>query len=225
MDYRLDKEAVEYPFDDRNVSIRNAGATTMISTVVPGLDLKAPLNVTATADGLTWTASPQTALKPVAYRVLRDGKIIATTDNTLYNIAATATDTSRYAVKAVYLVGRDSLLSPASSYVGFQTMDAQQAYARKTLNFTQGAFTIPHVCDEKHDSYTIEYWLKASKVADWTESIGHDWRGGFLWQVNNGGSMTAGWSTSRNNQMVTDPGLIKAGVWTHLALVINGDPP
>lgn len=222
MDYRLDKEAVEYPFGDKDVSIRNAGATTMISTVVPGLDLKAPLNVTATADGLTWTASPQTALKPMAYRVLRDGKTFATTRDTYYNIGATATDTSRYAVKAVYLVGRDSLLSPASSYVGFQTMDAQQAYARKTLNFTQGAFTIPHVCDEKHDSYTIEYWLKASKVADWTESIGHDWRGGFLWQVNNGGSMTAGWSTSRNNQMVTDPGLIKAGVWTHLALVING---
>ena len=34
--------------------------------------------------------------------------------------------------------------------------------------------------------------------------------------------MTAGWSTSSANQMVTAPGLIKAGVWTHLALVING---
>lgn len=101
-------------------------------------------------------------------------------------------------------------------------MDAQKAYARKTLNFTQGAFTIPHVCDRKYDTYTIEYWLKASKVADWTESIGHDWNGHFLWQVNKGGSMTAGWSTSSANQMVTAPGLIKAGVWTHLALVING---
>lgn len=82
MDYRLDKEAVEYPFDDRNVSIRNAGATTMISTVVPGHDLKAPLNVTATDNGIAWSASPQTALKPVAYRVLRNGKTFATTRDT-----------------------------------------------------------------------------------------------------------------------------------------------
>lgn len=222
MDYHLDKEAVEYPFSGKNVSIRNAGATTMISTVVPGLDLKAPLNVTATDNGIAWSASPQTALKPVAYRVLRNGKTFATTRDTYYNIGATATDSALYAVRAVYLVGGDSLLSPASSYVGFQTMDAQKAYARKTLNFTQGAFTIPHVCDRKYDTYTIEYWLKASKVDDWTESIGHDWGGRFLWQVNKGGSMTAGWYTSSDNQMVTEPGLIKVGVWTHLALVING---
>lgn len=222
MDYHLDKEAVEYPFSGKNVSIRNAGETTMISTVVPGLDLKAPLNVVASATGLTWSPSPQTALKPVAYRVLRNGKPVATTCDTLFNIGGTATDSALYAVKAVYLVGGDSLVSPASKSVSFLTMNHEKAYARKTLNFTQGAFTIPHVCDVKRDTYTIEYWLKASKVDDWTESIGHDWGGCFLWQVNKGGSMTAGWYTSSANQMVTEPGLIKVGVWTHLALVING---
>lgn len=222
MDYHLDKEAVEYPFANKNVRISNGGATTMLSVVVPGLDLQAPVNVAASANGLTWSASPQTALKPVAYRVLRDGKVVATTSNTLYNIATSSTDSALYAVKAVYLIGSDSLLSPASKSVGFLTMNREKAYARKALNFTQGAFTIPNVCDEKRDTYTIEYWLKASKVANWTESIGHDWGGRFLWQVNSGGSMTAGWYYTSGNEMVTDDGLVKAGMWTHLALVING---
>ena len=222
MDYHLDKDAVEYPFAKKNVTISNAGATTVLSVVVPGIDLQAPVNVATAANSLTWSPSPLTALKPVAYRVLRDGKVVATTSKTAYKVSNSATGAALYAVKAVYRIGSDSLLSPVSKSVTFQTMDREKAYARKALNFTQGAFTIPNVCAEKHDSYTIEYWLKASKVDNWTESIGHDWGGRFLWQVNKGGAMTAGWYYSSGNEMVTAPGLVKTGVWTHLALVING---
>lgn len=220
IDYEFNPEGVETPFADTDVEIKNKGKQTVISTMVSGEALNAPLNARIEGGVLQWMAPQATAYTPAKYYVYKNG-------NQQYETTATSqalgsTDGS-WTVKAAYVLGGKEYLSNASNTAtAMSAMTTEQAFDNNVITLNNGSFYIPNVASGSHQQFTIEYWFKPSNLHNWGDFLFNgNWNAGsFTVLTSSSGDIQAGWNY---NDCVTASGVLKNNRWNHVAIVINGN--
>lgn len=215
IDYALNAAGIETPFKDTNVTIKTAGEQTVIGVVVHGTELPAPNNVALSGTTLSWTRDATSGRTPAYYIVLLNGTQVATTTETSYTVSEEGT----YTVKAAYTLGSATKASSASESVTYQA-PAAAATQNDIFTFDNSGFYVPNV-GSQHDCFTLEYWMKPTKLASWNQRMGStNWNGSqlhFLADAN--GGMQAGWNS--NNHATAASGTLSVGTWCHIAIVVD----
>lgn len=216
IDYALNAAGIETPFKDKNVTIQTAGKQTVIGVVVNGTELPAPNNVALSGTTLSWTRDATSGRTPAYYLILKDGTQVGTTTETSYTVS----DEGTYTVKAAYTLGTTTKTSSASESVKYQKATAA-ATQNDVFTFDNSGFYVPNV-GSQHNAFTLEYWMKPTKLANWNQRMGStDWNGSqlhFLADAN--GGMQVGWNS--NNHATAASGTLSVGTWCHIAIVVNG---
>ena len=219
MDYSVDEEGIEFPFDLENggVEIQTKGKKTIISYIVNGDGMNAPLNVRLHEGTLSWDKPQLGSFSLTGFNVYGDGKLIAQTPASQQSLTNLATANS-YSVSARYaaLKGEgESSQTAAFSNVWRGTTTTPDA----TRKFTEGGFTIKNILPEKLQQATIEFWIKPSTCKDYNQQIGPGW-GTFLFHTTQKGEAVCGWDL--NNRFSTARNTLTSTKWAHVAIVIDG---
>lgn len=220
MDYEADPEGIEFPFpiDKNGVQIKTKGKKTIISYVVQGDGLNAPLNVSMADGRLTWDAPQAGGWKLVGFNVYADGVLVSSLSAEARSCQPTTTGALDYAVAARYEAKdgeRES--SRVSAFTSlWRGKTTTPDYTRK---FSNGGFVIKNLLPNKLDKATIEFWMKPSSCANYNQQIGPGW-GTFLFHTTTMGEIVAGWDTG--NRFTTGRSKLSSTKWTHVALVFDG---
>lgn len=124
IDYSFNSAGTETPFEitGDSVVIGNAGATTIISTIVYGEAVTSPANLVLSGTTLSWEAPVGTPYTPDYYIVYKDGTQIGTTTALTYDIS---TNTGTFSVSAHYTISGKEHESAKSSEVFVLDSDTQ----------------------------------------------------------------------------------------------------
>lgn len=127
IDYSVNPNGVETTFDlgGSSLAISNAGARTMISTVVSGDVNSAPTNVRLEGSTLSWAVSPSASVAPVSFIVYRNDEQLSTTTSLNY---ATGGEAGTYSVMAVYDIDGREVRSSKSAEVKALSLAADAKY-------------------------------------------------------------------------------------------------
>ena len=189
IDYANDPEGLEIPLNAQTVNVLSQGDQTVLSVVVPGRGIKAPLNVNIANNRLSWSAPKLSNYTLTGYKVVKNGTTLATLDKgtTHYDLPTDAT--GNYGVMAVYGDKESSLITAS---VPVPSLDYNQC-----IKMEHNGLTLPNVFTSKYDKATIEFWIRPQSLANWNQSAGPGW-GTFMFHANANGTFTAGWDTSNN---------------------------
>lgn len=211
IDYANDPEGLEIPLNAQTVNVLSQGDQTVLSVVVPGRGIKAPLNVNIANNRLSWSAPKLSNYTLTGYKVVKNGTTLATLDKgtTHYDLPTDAT--GNYGVMAVYGDKESSLITAS---VPVPSLDYNQC-----IKMEHNGLTLPNVFTSKYDKATIEFWIRPQSLANWNQSAGPGW-GTFMFHANANGTFTAGWDTSNR---LNATGALTAGRWTHISLVVDGN--
>lgn len=216
IDYEYDVDGIETPFDmgESGVSIKRLGSKTIISVVVYGGSYHAPQNVSFDNNRLSWQAPALSSNTVESYNIylngiLTDNVPAKTTTHTLSNTAS-----GKIGVSAVYTDGNESTTTAINLPVVSQTPNT-------SIGFNYSGFTIPDVFKSKYKQATIEYWIKPKTIELYNQGWGPGWDNGFLCHSYYSGYIKAGWSNTQYCQ--TGNYVLRQGVWTHVAVVIDNN--
>ena len=218
INYEVENDGLEIPFDQENVEIRNNGRETMISVVVPGEQLYPPTNL-ALEDGVLVWSSPQTSgLVLTGYRVYEGTSLVAQlpASQAYYTPSAGASDA--FTVKAVYQTGRYVQESAPSNPVVLQLPELG---ANRIVNLDECGITIPNAIPDMLGKATIEFWMRNDKNVSYSHQIGPGW-GKFLFHNNGNGALSVGWESTSTDRLNVTGVFSTTGKWNHIAIVING---
>ncbi len=217
MDYSFIPEGIEIPFkiEGDSVAIENNGQQTILSVVVNGSGIVAPVNVSLADNTLTWEVPANTSLKPVAYKIYAGSEELTEVSTTSYTF--TPESGVRYTVCAVYEVGGNTCVSDASE-AAMLSVDTDNVVDEYVAEFDNGGFSIPEVFANGLSQATIEYRIKPTSLTNWNQEIGPNW-GQFLIHTTAAGELAVGWD---NNDRMDYTGVYSVNRWKHIAIVVDG---
>ncbi|MBR1652095.1 MAG: PKD domain-containing protein [Alloprevotella sp.] len=220
MDYEADPEGIEFPFPvgKDGVQIQTKGKKTIISYVVKGDGLNAPLNVAMNDGTLTWDAPEAGGWSLQGFNVYADGVLVSTLSADARSTKPTVEGALDYSVSARY-AARDGERESnrVSAYTSlWRGKTSSPDYTRK---FANGGFVIKNLLPNKLEKATIEFWMKPTNCANYNQQIGPGW-GTFLFHTTTAGEIVAGWDTG--NRFTTGRTKLSSTKWTHVALVFDG---
>ena len=218
INYEIDNEGVEIPFEKRNVTIRNRGRETIISVIVPGEQLYPPTNLCLEDGVLIWSAPQASSLTVTGYHVYEGTKLVAQlpAEQTCYTPAAGASDA--FTVKAVYRAGQYGQESAPSNPV---VLEIPQQGANHIVNLDESGIIIPGAVNEFLGQATIEFWMRNDRNTNYTHQVGPGW-GKFLFHNSSNGMLSVGWDSGGENRLNVSGVFSSLGKWNHIAIVING---
>ncbi len=219
INYEVENEGVEIPFDQHNVEIRNSGRETVISVVVPGEQLYPPTNLALEDGVLVWTAPQASSLTLTGYHVYEGTKLVAQlpVSQTYFTPAEGASDA--FTVRAVYLAGQYAQESASSNAVVLR-IPAQGA--NQIVNLDEGSIVIPNAISEMLGKATIEFWMRNDRNTNYTHQVGPGW-GTFLFHNSSNGTLSVGWNSSGSDRLNVSGVFSTLKKWNHIAIVINGN--
>ena len=218
VNYEIENEGVEIPFEQKDVSVRNNGRETIISVVVPGEQLYPATNLCLEDGVLVWDAPQASSLTLIGYHVY-DGKTLSaqlSPEQTYFTPADDAT--GPFTVKAVYQAGQYGQESAASNTV---MMEVLRHETNSIASFTEGGLVIPNAISEMLGKATIEFWMRSTKNVSYTHQVGPGW-GKFLFHNDNNGTLSVGWESNSTDRLNVSNVFSSTSRWNHIAIVING---
>ena len=219
INYEVENEGIEIPFDQKDVEIRNKGRETVISVIVPGEQLYPPYNLTVMDGVLAWSAPQTSSLTLTGYHVYQGNKLVAQLSATqTYYTPASATD-DPFTVKAVYQTGQYGMESAASNAV---QLELPQQGNNCIASFSEGGLTIPNAISQILNKATIEFWMRSTKNVSYTHQVGPGW-GKFLFHNDNSGTVSVGWESNSTDRLNVSNIFSSIPRWIHIAIVINGN--
>ena len=218
INYEIENDGVEIPFDQENVTIKNRGRETIISVIVPGEQLYPPTNLTIEDGVLVWTAPQASSLRLTGYHVYEGTRLVAQlpAEQTSYTPAAGASEA--FTVRAVYQAGQYGQESASSNAVVFEI---PQPGANQIVNMDESGIVIPGAINELLGQATIEFWMRSDRNNNYTHQVGPGW-GKFLFHSNSNGTLSVGWDSGGENRLNVSGVFSALGKWNHIAIVING---
>lgn len=216
IDYTLDREGVETPFDlgEEGQTIANKGKKTTISTIAQGESVPAPRNLAIGAGGeLTWQAPAGTSYDVYTYNIFKDNVLQMNVNG--QTLSATIHGDGAYSVSAVYRINGYDVESERSSFVMSGSASTPESYS--TLALMDGQFTIPAFTTSGLSAYTIEFWVKPTNFSDYCMGIKAS-SGKFLFHINKNGRVVIGFD---GGDFTTSSTALKVGEWQHIAIVIS----
>lgn len=218
INYEENPAGIEMPFDlgkEGMVEIKNAGETTIISVVVPGLQYYPPRNAAFTGSTLKWDAPLSSPNKLEGYKIIREGNQVALLPATTTTLETSDIGSGTYSIYARYQNDIESAPVSASTSINLPETN-------EIALFNQSGFSIPGIFDSKYEEATIEFYIRPNSVKNYNQSAGPGW-GSFMFHANSDGSFTAGWNTSTNDRCSTAGNMLAANRWTHVAIVVKGN--
>lgn len=218
INYEVENEGVEIPFEEKNVEIQNNGKETIISVIVPGEQLYPPLNLSLEDGVLVWSAPQASSLTLTGYHVYEGTNRVAQlpVSQTYFTPADNASDA--YTVKAVYQAGQYEQESASSNPV---LLTIPQQGANKVAELNESGIIIPNAVSEMLGQATIEFWMRNDKNTNYTHQVGPGW-GKFLFHNNGNGTLSVGWDSSGSDRLNVSGVFSTLKKWNHIAIVING---
>ena len=218
INYEVENDGVEIPFDQQDVEIKNKGRETVISVVVPGEQLYPPTNLSVEDGILVWMAPQASSLTLTGYHVYQGTNLVAQVpaDKTFYTPADGATEP--FTVRAVYQAGQYGQESASSNTV---VLDTPQLGDNHIVNLTESGITIPNAISEMLSKATIEFWMRNDKNVNYSHQVGPGW-GKFLFHNNSNGSLSVGWESNSTDRLNVSNIFTTTKKWNHIAIVING---
>ena len=218
INYEIENEGVEIPFEQENVEIRNNGRETIISVVVPGEQLYPPTNLSLADGVLVWSAPQASSLTLTGYHVYEGTRLVAQlpVSQTFYTPAGDASDA--FTVRAVYQAGQYGQESASSNAV---VLDIPLQGANHIVNMNEGSIVIPGAISEMLGKATIEFWMRSDKNVSYTHQVGPGW-GTFLFHNSSSGTLSVGWNSSGTDRLDVSNVFSTTGKWNHIAIVISG---
>lgn len=219
INYEIDNEGVEIPFEKKDVVIRNRGRETIISVVVPGEQLYPPTNLRLEDGVLVWSAPQVSSLVLTGYHVYQGTSLVAQlpVEQTYYAPAAGATEA--FSVRAVYKAGQYGQESASSNAV---VLEVPQPTDNKIVNMVEGGIVIPNAISEMLGQATIEFWMRNDKNENYTHQVGPGW-GTFLFHNSSNGTLSVGWNSGGNDRLNVSNVFSSVNKWNHIAIVVNGN--
>ena len=219
INYEIENEGVEIPFDQKNVEILNKGKETIISVIVPGEQLYSPTNLGVVDGVLVWSAPQTSSLTLTGYHVYEGTNLIAqvSPEQTYFTLSDEAV--GPFTVKAVYLAGQYGQESAASNTAILQI---PQQGANHIVNLNESGITIPNAVSEMLGQATIEFWMRNDKNVSYSHQVGPGW-GKFLFHNNGNGTLSVGWDSGGTDRLNVSNVFSSLGKWNHIAIVINGN--
>lgn len=215
IDYELDREGVETPFDlgeTGQVEVKSAGAQTIISVVVYGVALHAPQNLALNGNLLTWDAPMTSGHTIQGYALYHDGNRLATlaADTRQYTVSGSGA----YAVAALYEGGTEGERVSVASAV-------QKQETNQVVNLHKGGFVIPDIFNSSYSECTIEYYIKPNSLSNYNNMFGPGW-GTFYAHCNSNGKFSVGWNTG-GHRIDASSQALSVGNWKHVSIVVKGN--
>ena len=219
INYEIDNEGVEIPFEQKDVTIRNRGRETIISVVVPGEQLYPPTNLSYEDGVLLWSAPQVSSLLLKGYHVYEGANLVAQlpADQTSFTPATGSTEA--YTVRAVYQTGQYGQESASSNAVVLQI---PQQGDNQIVELNESGITIPNAISEMLGKATIEFWMRNDRNVSYTHQVGPGW-GKFLFHNSSSGTLSVGWDSSGSDRLDVSGVFSTLGKWNHIAIVINGN--
>ena len=219
INYEIENEGVEIPFEQENVEIMNNGRETIISVVVPGEQLYPVANLSLEDGVLMWSAPQASSLKLTGYHVYEGKNLVAQlpVQQTYFTPADGASDA--FTVRAVYQAGKYGQESAPSNAVVLQT---REPGANSIANIDEGGLIIPNAISEMLGKATIEFWMRNDKNANYSHQVGPGW-GKFLFHDNSNGTVSVGWDSNSTDRLNVSGAFPTTKRWYHIAIVINGN--
>ena len=219
INYEVENEGVEIPFDKENVEIKNHGRETIISVVVPGEQLYPPVNLVAEDGVLAWTAPQASSLTLAGYHVYQDSRLVAQLPvGQTYYTPVDVSGQEAFTVRAVYQTGQ-YMQESASSNKALTAMPKQGD--NLLLEMEQCGITIPNAIPEMLGKATIEFWMRNDQNVNYTHQVGPGW-GKFLFHNSGSGTVSVGWNSGGTDRLDVSGALSLLRRWNHIAIVING---
>ena len=218
INYEIENEGVEIPFEEKDVEIKNRGRETIISVVVPGEQLYPPMNLGLEDGVLVWSAPQASSLSLIGYHVYEGKNLVAqlSPEKTFFTPAAGATDA--FTVRAVYQAGQYGQESAPSNAV---VLEIPEPGANHYVDMDQSGITIPGAISEMLGQVTIEFWMRNDQNTNYTHQVGPGW-GKFLLHNSSSGTLSVGWDSGGSDRLNVSGVFSTLKKWNHIAVVING---
>jgi len=216
INYEVDNDGIEVPFDSHNVTILNKGKETVISVIVPGDQIYAPRNLQLTDGLLSWTAPQTSGIPLVGYRLYEGSQLLAElpVGETSYRPETLSSDP--YTVCAVYTCGDYLQESDRTNSVAVPVPLSED---NNVLVFEECGMEIPSAITQPLGHATLEFWMRSDLNRSYDDQLGPGW-GNFLFHNDNNGQLYTGWNTTSGDRMVIS-NIFKKGKWTHVAIVVD----
>ena len=216
INYEIENDGVEIPFDEKNVEIKSSNRETIISVIVPGEQIYPVTNLHMQSGVLTWSAPQTSSLSLTGYNVYAGETLIAQlpADQTQYTLDEVTEGT--FTVKAVYQAGAYRQESAPSNRVSTLVPDHDN---NKRVMIEQGGFKIPNAISETLDEATIEFYMRSTQNINYSHQVGPGW-GQFLFHNDRNGAVSVGWDT--NDRMNVSNVFSSTATWYHIAITIKG---
>ncbi|MBQ9294127.1 MAG: PKD domain-containing protein [Bacteroidaceae bacterium] len=217
INYEIENDGVEIPFEQENVEILNNGKETVITVIVPGEQLYPPTNLSVEDGVLVWSAPQQSSLAMTGYHMYEGTKLVAQlpSSQTYYTPAADASDA--FTVRAVYQAGQYGQESAPSNPV---LLEIPLQDANQIVELNEGAITIPNAISETLGQATIEFWMRNDRNLNYSHQVGPGW-GKFLFHNNSNGTLSVGWESNTTDRLNVSSVFSTTKKWNHIAIVIN----
>ena len=164
IDYTLDHEGVEVPFDIvETIDIPSAGKKTELTTIVSGDAVPEPRNLMINENKLTWDAPIGSQYEPNSYKVYHNGEFLISVPSTTPSVVINPVGS--YSVSAVYQVGNYDAESKQSAAVTAD-IEPNAEFKNQIASIKPGTkIIIPQLIERSTENFTLEFWLQTNATA------------------------------------------------------------
>ncbi len=217
IDYTLDKEGIETPFDltDGGVAIANAGKKTEISAVARHEVMGSPRNLALAGQQLSWQAPTRANMQVSAYHIYKNGILALTVDGNTYS--ATVDGEGAYTVTAVSGQGDEAIESnPSAAVIG---RGEAEPLTNQVLQLNS-SFTVPNATQGSVSAYTLEFWMRPNSFPSQDAYGIKASAGKFFFKVTKDRRLIVGHDGGDCLAEASAPTL-STNTWYHVAVVIS----
>ena len=220
MNYEYDRETpTEIPFDIDTIDIKGGEATLCVTVVVPGEAVNPPLNAALNGTLLSWTSPAATTL-PIDKYYIYSGTTLVDSVGMAQRTYTVSDKDGVYSVAAVYKYNERTLLSQKSNTASNPLILANKD--NLVLQLSENGITIPNAITKAYNQATVEFMVKPTSLGTALNKMGNP-DNNFFVNISASGQVSTGWSTKTSlDYASTNASTIKAGSWSHVAIVIDG---
>jgi len=219
INYEIENEGVEIPFEQSDVEILSGNRETVITVVVPGEQLYPASNLEYQDGVLVWSAPQASSLTLTGYHVYEGSTLVAQLPATQTYFTPDEGAEGTFTVKAVYQAGDYGQESAPSNPIAFQNPQHEK---NNLIMFQDGGITIPDAIPEMLGEATIEFWMRSTKNVSYADQVGPGW-GTFLFHIDSKGTVSVGWENNSTDRLNVSGVFASSSRWNHIAIVIKGN--
>ncbi|MBQ0088775.1 MAG: hypothetical protein KBT27_05545, partial [Prevotellaceae bacterium] len=215
IDYEYDENGIEFPFKLEGVQNIEANKNYTYSVIVPGETKNPPISVVLDGKKLTWQKPEPSSFSKAGYYIYKNDVKI---DSIGFNQNSYMVDDENavYSLATIYKY-KDKIIVSDKSNTASKAFVLKDDYNNV---YSGSSLVIPNLISKKMNEATIEFWYKPSSINKNQCMLGFDPEK-FAIYITTSNQVVAGWSKTNTSERANTNSIMKANVWTHIAVVVN----